>query len=194
MSVHIVYCHPSKDSITYQIKQSYINGLNKNNINYTISDLYKNNFQSDMTELEYLREGYCKSTKVSSDVLKEQKLINNSNILTFIFPLFWMDAPSKLVGWFNRVFTYNFRYGGEETMKKLDKVIFLIVTGSGYSDLKQDGKIDALEKIFITDRISNKAKIVDMHYFSSTSREKEERELNKDKYIKKAFEIGEKSI
>ena len=39
MKVHIIYCHPSSESITYTLKESYIEGLKAANIDFTISDL-----------------------------------------------------------------------------------------------------------------------------------------------------------
>lgn len=191
--VHIVYCHPDNESMTNEIKKSYIKGLKSKNISYTISDLYKQHFQSDITRSEYRRESYDISNKYSNDVLKEQKLINNAEILTFIFPLFWMDAPSKLVGYFSRVFTKGFRYTNDNmksNMKTLKQVNFLIVTGSSYDDLVKDGKIDALKTIFVDDRISDKAKQTKMYFFSNTAVHKKERLLNKKRYVERAEKIG----
>lgn len=48
--VHIVYAHPSKKSITHEIKEGYIQGLTENGIEYTLIDLYESNFNSDITE------------------------------------------------------------------------------------------------------------------------------------------------
>ncbi|WP_455645433.1 NAD(P)H-dependent oxidoreductase [Methanosphaera sp.] len=193
MKVHIIYAHPSNKSLTYKIKESYIKGLKQSNTKYTISDLYAQNFNPDMTEEEYLRESnYTLDTIKDENILKEQELINNADILTFIFPLFWMDAPAKLVGWFTRVFTHGFRYHMEEnkeSMKTIDKVNFLIITGSGYEDLKQDGKIKTLETIFKEDRISNKARKVEFTYFSSASHEKISK-TQEDNYIEQAYKIG----
>ena len=191
--VHIVYCHPDNNSMTNELKKAYIRGLKSRGIEYTISDLYKEHFQSDITRQEYQRESYDTSIKLKKDVLKEHELINDADILTFIFPLFWMDAPAKLVGYFSRVFTRGFRYNNDDTkptMNTLKEVNFLIITGSDYDDLLKDGKIDALKKIFVEDRISDKSESIKMYFFSNTAPHKKERSLNKDKYIRKAKKIG----
>lgn len=192
MKVHIVYCHPSNESVTYALKESYIEGLKASNIDFTISDLYKKEFNSDMSEEEYLCEANYNESYISPDVLEEQELINNSDILTFIFPIFWLDAPSKLVGWFSRVFTYGFRYYNDdeqESMKTLKQVNFLISMGSSYEELKADGKIDAIKTIFARDRLNNKAEDINFYFFNETSHDKITPE-NKENYIKKAFEIA----
>ena len=75
--VHIVYCHPSEKSITNTIKQGYIDGLYEINISYTITDLYGSNFNSDITEEEYLRENNNIPCPLAEDVILEQEKINN---------------------------------------------------------------------------------------------------------------------
>lgn len=191
--VHIVYCHPSDNSMTNLIKEAYITGLKEVSTNYSITDLYKEDFNSDISEYEYLRENYGDNNFYEEQILYEQKLINNSDILTFVFPLFWMDAPSKLVGYFTRIFTKGFRYGDVESMKTFKQINFIIITGSGFHDLKSDGKIDALKTIFIEDRLNGKSEKFRMFFFTDTSPEKEERYINKLNYLKKAKIIGRSS-
>ncbi|WP_067039798.1 NAD(P)H-dependent oxidoreductase [Methanobrevibacter sp. YE315] len=192
--VHIIYAHPSKKSITHEIKEGYIQGLNENNIQYTITDLYESNFNPDITEEEYLRENNNIPSPLSEDIQIEQEKINNAVILTFIFPLFWMDAPAKLVGYFARVFTKGFKYehedGSPATMKTMDVTNFLISAGSSYEDLKNDGKIKALETIFIKDRMAGKTKKTNIHIFDETTYHKELILNNRENYKLKAEKIG----
>lgn len=192
--VHIVYAHPSKKSITHEIKEGYIQGLNESNIQYTITDLYESNFNPDITEEEYLRENNNIPSPLSEDILIEQEKINNANILTFIFPLFWMDAPAKLVGYFARVFTKGFKYehenGSPATMKTMDVTNFLISAGSNYEDLKNDGKIKALETIFIKDRMAGKTKKTNIYIFDETTYHKELILNNRENYKLKSEKIG----
>ena len=140
------------------------------NISYTITDLYGSNFNSDITEEEYLRENNNIPCPLAEDVLLEQERINNADVLTFIFPLFWMDAPSKLVGYFARVFTKGFKYdyddGKSASMKTMVHTNFLISAGSSYDDLEKDGKINALETIFIKDKLAGKTKKTNTYIFS----------------------------
>lgn len=195
--VHIVYCHPSTKSTTHLIKEQYIKGLTDKGISYTLTDLYASNFNSNISEEEYLRENNNIPCKLSKDVIEEQKLINNADVLTFIFPLFWMDAPAKLVGYFSRVFTKGFKYGlndeDDGSMKKLSETNFLISTGSSFEDLKRDGKVEALKTIFIKDRIAGKSIKNRMYFFSETTYEKELMLHNKRRYAKKARCIGRKT-
>ena len=90
-----------------------------------MSDLYKMNFKTDMSEKEYLRDSnYSTEPGLESDVLAEQAKINSADAIVFIYPVFWTEAPAKLVGWFDRVWSYGFAYG-DKTMKVLDKALIL---------------------------------------------------------------------
>lgn len=195
--VHIIYCHPSTKSITNNIKEGYIKGLEDNGIEYTISDLYAMNFKSDISEEEYLRENNNVQTFLAEDVRSEQFKINNADILTFIFPLFWMDAPSKLVGYYSRVFTKGFKYENDDavtTMKTMKETNFLISAGSNFNDLKKDGKIKALETIFIRDRMAGKTLKSNMYFFTETTYHKEKIQNNKKRYVDLAQKIGRRTI
>ena len=196
--VHIVYCHPSEKSITNTIKQGYIDGLEEINISYTITDLYGSNFNSDITEEEYLRENNNIPCPLAEDVLLEQERINNADILTFIFPLFWMDAPAKLVGYFARVFTKGFKYnhenGSKSTMKIMKETNFLISAGSNYDELNHDGKLKALKTIFVEDRMAGKTEKTNMYIFDETTYHKELILKNRKNYALKAKKIGKNTI
>ena len=120
MKVFIVYCHPSEDSFTKEVRDCFVAGLEHSGHNYIISDLYSMNFNADISEDEYLREAYYKrSLPVPADVRAEQEKINASDAIAFIYPVFWTDVPAKLKGWFDRVWTYGFAYGEDRTMKQL---------------------------------------------------------------------------
>ena len=53
MKVFIVYCHPSKNSFTYEVKEAFIKGLESAGHSYEISDLYADGFNPVMSEKEY---------------------------------------------------------------------------------------------------------------------------------------------
>ena len=56
MKVLVVYCHPSKNSFTHTIKESFIRGLEDAGHSYEVSDLYAQGFNPVMSESEYIRE------------------------------------------------------------------------------------------------------------------------------------------
>ena len=86
MKVFIVYCHPSEDSFTRNVRDAFIKGIIDSGNEYDMSDLYKMNFKTDMSEKEYLRDSnYSTEPGLESDVLAEQTKINSADAIVFIY-------------------------------------------------------------------------------------------------------------
>jgi NAD(P)H dehydrogenase (quinone) len=168
----------------------FIKGIVDSGNEYILSDLYKMGFDPTMTEQEYLRDAYYRNTPdVASDVLAEQEKINSADAIAFIYPVFWTEAPAKLVGWFDRVWSYGFAYG-EKTMKLLDKAIILCSAGNPIERLEQFGLLDSMKKVMLGDRLFGRAREMEFIVFDNTSRENELREKNWDINLQKAYEKG----
>ena len=190
MKAFIVYCHPSEDSFTRNVRDAFIKGITDSGNEYVLSDLYKDHFKTDMTEEEYLRDAYYRNTpEVAEDVLAEQAKINASDAIVFIYPVFWSEAPAKLVGWFDRVWSYGFAYG-EKTMKTLEKGLILCSAGNPLERLEQTGILDSMKKVMLVDRLSDRVKQAEFIVFENTSRENELREKNWEKYLRIAYKKG----
>ena len=191
MKAFIVYCHPSEDSFTSHVRDSFIKGIVNSGNEYIISDLYKMDFKSDMTEQEYLRDANYRDTlDVAADVLAEHEKINSADAIVFIYPVFWTEAPAKLVGWFDRVWSYGFAYGENRKMKMLDKGLILCSAGNPLERLEQFGLLDSMKKVMLGDRLFNRVKETEFIVFDGTSRENPLREQNWEKNLKKAYEKG----
>jgi len=190
MRVFVVYCHPSEDSFTKNMCDAFIRGIADSGNEYIISDLYKMGFQTDLMEEEYLRDANYRNTpNVAEDVLAEQEKINSADAIAFIYPVFWTEAPAKLVGWFDRVWSYGFAYG-EKTMKVLDKAMILCSAGNPIERLEEFGLLDSMKRVMLGDRLFGRAKQMEFIVFDNTSRENALREKNWDVNLQKAYEIG----
>jgi NAD(P)H dehydrogenase (quinone) len=191
MKAFIVYAHPCEDSFTRHIRDSFIRGLESAGHDYVISDLYKMNFVSDMSEEEYRREAfYRRDLPVPADVLAEQEKINASDALVFIYPVFWSEAPAKLVGWFDRVWTYGFAYGDNRRMKQLEKGLVLVSAGNTMEYFDRTGILEAMKKVTLHDRLFDRVKSREMIVLDATSRELPDRERSRDAHLRRAFEAG----
>lgn len=192
MNVLIIYCHPSHNSFTYQVKEAFIKGLKEAGHHYEVSDLYAQNFNPVISESEYLREGYYNiEASVSEDVRIEQEKINRADSIVFIYPNFWTASPAMLEGWFQRVWTYGFAYGDVPRMKQLDKAIFLMIMGGSLQDELRQTQLEAIKTIMIGDRISNRAKVCEFYPFDRMSRGYENiREGKMEAFLEKAYQIG----
>ena len=194
MKVFIVYCHPSENSFTRCVRDEFIKGLKDAGYEYTVSDLYKMDFKTDMTEQEYLRDAYYRNTPdLADDVLDEQAKINTSDAIVFIYPVFWSEAPAKLVGWFDRVWSYGFAYG-EKTMKTLEKGLILCSAGNPKERLEEFGILDSMKKVMLGDRLFGRVKQAEFVVFDNTSRENQLREKNREQNLKTAYEMGKKLL
>jgi len=201
MKVFIVYAHPSEDSLTFHVRNSFIAGLESAGHSWIMSDLYKMNFRTDMDEEEYLREAYYRlDLKVPEDVKAEHSKINSSDAIVFIYPLFWSDAPAKMVGWFDRVWTYGFAYAGTDDkgklvsqgrlMKQLEKGLVLCIAGNTMEYFRETGILAALEKVMLDDRLFDRVKTKELILFDGTSRETESRTSRWDEFLNRAYRAG----
>ena len=111
------------------------------------------------------------------DVLAEQAKINSADAIVFIYPVFWTEAPAKLVGWFDRVWSYGFAYG-DKTMKVLDKALILCTAGKNLDDLENLGLLDCMKKVMLGDRLFNRVKESDFIVFDGMSKARDSRKTN----------------
>ena len=119
MNILIIYSHPSKKSYTYQVLEQLKDELVTQNWNIAISDLYAMDFQGDMTEQEYEREGFARmELPIAKDILSEHQKIEKADCIIFIYPVWWSDCPAKLKGWFDRVYSVGYSYGHNNSMQK----------------------------------------------------------------------------
>jgi NAD(P)H dehydrogenase (quinone) len=199
VKVFIVYAHPSEDSFTRHIRDRFIAGLEHAGHSYTVSDLYKMNFRSDMDESEYRREAYYRlDAPVPQDVRLEQEKINASDAIVFIYPVFWSDVPAKLKGWFDRVWTYGFAYGLQKDsehplkrgMKQLEKGLVICSAGNTMDYFRSTGILDSMERTMLNDRLFDRVKSKELVILEATSRELPSRESLWDKRLERVFTLG----
>ena len=191
MHVFVIYAHPSETSFTRRARDRFIEGLIAGGHSFELSDLYAMQFRTDISEDEYLREAnYDLSKPLSGEVLLEQSKINRSDGLAFIYPLFWTEAPAKLIGWFDRVWTYGFAYGDRQ-MTRLKKAVFLCIAGHTIDHLKEYGHYDSMRTVMLNDRIFDRADQKEMIVLDGTTRYNDElRKANWEKHLETAFEAG----
>lgn len=193
MNIFVVYCHPSPNSFTFMVKESFIKGISEVGHSFVISDLYTMGFNPVFSESEYLREAFYDDTKdIADDILKEQEKINNADVIVFIYPNFWTEAPALLVGWFQRMWTYGFAYGKSQ-MKILDKALFLVTMGGSLKDEIRTMQVEAMKTVMIGDRINKRAKVSEMIVFYEMTRgygNDGKRNTNIDIFVQQAYQLG----
>jgi NAD(P)H dehydrogenase (quinone) len=159
MHVFIVYAHPSRESFTWRVLRSFIEGLEEAGHSYDLSDLYEMGFEPDMDLDQYEREtGGDPDAAVPDDVAAEQDKIGRADALVFIYPVWWSDCPAKLKGWFDRVLTYGYAYtydDGEHTVSKIKVKKALVICPAGHptEHLEEIGIAGSMRHIMLEDRL-----------------------------------------
>ena len=191
MHVFIVYAHPSQDSFTAKVRDEFIRGLEAGGHAHELSDLYRMGFRTDMSEQEYLREAnYDDQAPVPDDVAAEQAKLNRSDAVVFIYPVFWTESPAKLVGWFDRVWTWGFAYG-ERRMKKLKRALVICVAGHTMEHLKGYGHYDAMRTVMLGDRIFDRAEGSELAVLDGMAKsDLGLRRANWGRHLQTAFALG----
>lgn len=192
MKVFVVYCHPHAGSFTHQVLERFTAGLQDAGHEVRISDLYAMDFRTDLTEEEYLRETYYRSDlPLAPDVLAEQEKIQWCDGIVFVYPVFWTEAPAKLVGWFDRVWTSGYAYTPNPTMKKLRRVLCIACAGKTLDALRETGELQAMETVMLGDRIRERAEQKQMLVLDGITHWNEsQREVLLPRHLETAYCMG----
>ena len=163
MSVLIIYCHPTKQSYTYNILCQLKKVLANENLEFQISDLYEMGFQTEMTDSEYQREGHCNlDLDISPDVRIEHDKIEKADCIIFLYPVWWSDCPAMLKGWFDRVYSVGYAYSHKDNLVRIKKMktinygISLCTAGHPNNFLEEIGIAESMRKIMVDDRMGQR--------------------------------------
>ncbi|PUV25396.1 NAD(P)H-dependent oxidoreductase [Sphingobacterium athyrii] len=172
MNILIVYCHPSERSYTFEIFNHLKTLLSAQNWNIEVSDLYANNFQSNMTAEEYLREGLSQTLlPISKDVLEEHRKIGNADCIIFLYPVWWSDCPAMMKGWFDRVYAVGYAYGQKPDLPKMKTINYgLVICTAGHPNnfLEEIGIAQSMQHIMLDDRLGQRFKHKEMFILGGT--------------------------
>lgn len=161
MHLYVVYAHPSKRSFTYEVLNSFLKGVKESGNTFEIGDLYKMNFKCELDISQYTREmSRTTLTPVPDDVNKEQKKIQRSDAITFIYPVWWSDCPGILKGWFDRVWTNGYAYfydekAGRKSFIAPKKALVICTAGHTVEYLEETGIAQSMRCIMLKDRLNN---------------------------------------
>ncbi|ELV13985.1 Ribosyldihydronicotinamide dehydrogenase [quinone], partial [Tupaia chinensis] len=122
--VLIVYAHQEPKSFNGSLKKVAVDELKKQGCIVTVSDLYAMDFEPRATRKDitgalsnpevfnYGVEAYeaCKKRNLTSDIIEEQKKVQEADLVIFQFPLYWFSVPAILKGWMDRVLCQGFAF------------------------------------------------------------------------------------
>ena len=139
----IIYAHPNPESFNQAVLQKVVEASAGHDV--IIRDLNGENFPP------VLRWQECINTfnkEYAKDVQVEQKFWQEANLITFVYPLWWMGFPAILKGYLDRVLTHGFAYQtGKETIGLLKgkKMQQFVTMGNTNEKYEQKGFLQSLD-------------------------------------------------
>jgi NAD(P)H dehydrogenase (quinone) len=125
----IIYAHPDMESHAKFTLQEVESRLKEQGKEYEVLDLYKINYNPILSAREMTEKGY-----VDKIVAEHKKKIDNSQMLIFIYPVWWNSMPAILKGWLDRTLAsgYAFKHvnGIPVGLLKGKKAIIFATTGA----------------------------------------------------------------
>lgn len=161
----IIYAHPNPASFNHALLQQVIKASEPHSV--VVRDLYALNFSPTLNWQE-LTASFAQ--EYAEAVAQEHQHWRNADLITLIYPLWWMGFPAILKGYLDRVLTYGFAYqNGEQASLGLlgeKKMQQFVTLGNPTARYAEKGFLTALEQtlgkgLFEFCGIEQ----VDMHFF-----------------------------
>lgn len=145
----IVVSHPAEDSFTMGLARSYAAELEKLGHQQRTSDLYRMGFNPVLAAQELLPVSAVHAA--CADVAKAQDDIRAVDVLTIIYPLWWLSMPAMMKGYVDRVFARGFAYeahhGTVHGLLSGKKAVLITISGAPLPALVKSGDWNAVQML-----------------------------------------------
>jgi NAD(P)H dehydrogenase (quinone) len=143
----IVVAHPALHSFTMGLALAYAAELVQLGYSQRTYDLYRMDFNPVLAEPELAPVEL--DHPASADVAQAQDHIRAADVLTVIYPLWWMSMPAMMKGYIDRVFARGFAYeshdGVVHGLLSGKKAVLITVSGAPLPVLVKSGRWNAVE-------------------------------------------------
>jgi len=125
VKILIVFAHPEPLSFNGAMLKLALSELTSIGHTVDVSNLYEINsnpvagpkdflLRKDSEHFQLMREqlNAIGNGRLTPDILAQHEKLKWADLVIFQFPLWWRGLPGILKGYFDRVFTYGFAYGG----------------------------------------------------------------------------------
>lgn len=113
MKTTIVYAHPWDGSFNKAVLEEVVNVLGEQKNEYTVIDLNHDGFNPVMTAEELSLYGECKSSDPL--VAKYNEILDDTQQIVFIFPIWWYDMPAIMRGFLDKAMLKDSAYSSDDT-------------------------------------------------------------------------------
>jgi NAD(P)H dehydrogenase (quinone) len=143
----VVVAHPVEESFTMALARRYTAELERLGHNQQTYDLYRMGFNPVLAAQELSPSG--PNHLAALDVMKAQNDIRAADVLTVIYPLWWMSMPAIMKGYVDRVFARGFAYeshnGVVRGLLAGKKAVLITVSGAPLPLLVKSGNWNAVQ-------------------------------------------------
>jgi NAD(P)H dehydrogenase (quinone) len=147
----VILGHPSPDSFNAAVARHYIEAVRANHQDAVLRDLYALNFDPRLRESERLPG---ESDALELDARVELELLQQCDVVAFVYPLWFGMPPAIIKGYIDRVFGAGFRLESlkrpEEKMMSGKQLAVLSTSASTRPWLEAQGMWVSLRQSFET--------------------------------------------
>ncbi|MFU2046798.1 NAD(P)H-dependent oxidoreductase [Avibacterium gallinarum] len=161
----IIFAHPNgQDSFNRSVLEAVVRSSQELNVETQVRDLYQLDFDPVISwaELQGANQGIT-----PAEIREEHRLIREADLITLVYPLWWMGFPAILKGYLDRVLSHGFAYKTEDGQsvgllqgKKMQQFITI---GSNVEKYQQLG-IDKSLRDCLVDGLFNFCGITDIQH------------------------------
>jgi NAD(P)H dehydrogenase (quinone) len=145
----IVLGHPSGDSFNAAIAGRFADTVRESHHDAVVRDLYAIGFDPLLKESERLADG---TGSASADVQAELDLLQQCDVLVFVYPLWFGMPPAMIKGYIDRVLGAGFRVDslkqGSQGLLRGKRLAVLTTSGSKLTWLEEHGMWVSLRQSF----------------------------------------------
>lgn len=121
---HVVFAHPEPHSLNGTLKNITVRVLQGKGYITTCTDLFAENFSVYLDNKEY--PGFSAAVYTVTDaqqsglqngdlpeiIQREQRYLEAADLIVFQFPMWWGTVPAPLKAYFEKIFLFNWSFGG----------------------------------------------------------------------------------
>lgn len=143
----VVVAHPIEDSFTMALMRVYAAELKALGHSQQIHDLYRMGFSPVLLAQELAPPGAGRTAR--PEIAQAQDDIRAADVLTVVYPLWWLSMPAMMKGYIDRVFSRGFAYESQDGvvrgLLKGKKAVMITLSGAPLPLLAEGGGWNAVQ-------------------------------------------------
>jgi NAD(P)H dehydrogenase (quinone) len=143
----VVFAHPNQKSFGKGIVDTIQTAVEGKGDSIRVRDLYALNFDPILKPSDFVA---FQNGNTPEDIKTEQEHIKWADVITFVYPVWWVGLPALLKGYVDRVLSNGFGYeyvnGAPNGLLKGKKGLLFCTTGSPNELYEQNGMHDSMKQ------------------------------------------------